>query len=551
MAGARPEAVARRQPVRGVAVTAARESAVAAAVAAAVVMVAVAAMAPLGVHAQPGPPASPFPPALTAVLFSGSPVGANAAITAPFEFRLNAGVLVPVFDCVGVYAANADERRYTGWDGRALRRAPTSNRTDDALGVCAASVAAAVTDHLYGAYGSAAMYAATAAAGFNLPRLNDTTRCSRCNDRPDPVEPACVGLSAARHYISTHLLRDGMNQDGRAGLPPGAPPRPYADTVSGYRPVNGPAAGVTALTRWVPLEEDLAGLGTYTVQAVTAAHTGLAAPVMANASRLRRLRLPPPYRSPGAYGSAFRCGTGVPDPDGLCGLAWGALAQAPRLDARRRALIRWFDRKSSSIGMLPAQLLIQTAMPLSDYLVVEMALNAFTWDATIAVWAEKVRHDAVRPASLIPAILRHTRDGAAFTSTIRTMPHGEYPSASAAICAGFSHIFAAAGGGALNLSIPLPAGYAAPDTPAMTLTFNDPGDMAAQCGQSRLWGGLHFADAVDAGSRLGVAVAKEVLRTVACRAPGTPWLPPCHQEGGGGAKGQADNATAEGEYVFV
>lgn len=539
MASSRPQAVLPRE-AHGLA---------AVIVAAAAMMAAVVMVAPPGVGGQ-APPELPFPKSLTAVLNSGSPIFQDTGIEAPFEFRLNAAIAVAIFDCVGVYAAN--DRRYTTWDGRAVVRAARPDRTDDNLGVCGATAASGLADYLYGAYGSAPMYESIARAGFDVPRLNDTARCGAPGGRegsPDPADPACVGLAAARHFISVHLEKDGMNQDGRAGLPPGAPPRPYADTVSGYRPLNGPAAGVTALTRWMPLEEDVAGLGTYTVQSVTAAHAGLAKPIMADESRLRRLRVPPPYRSPGAYRPDFTCDGRVVDPDRLCAKARGVLAQGPRLNDYRRTLVRWFDRKSQSIATLPVQLIIQRGMSLADYLSVELALNAFGWDATIAVWAEKVRHDAVRPATLIPAILGHTREGVAFTSAIRTMPHAEYPSASAAICSGFSHIFALAGGDGLNLSVPIPAGFAGRDLPATTLTFRDPDDMAAMCGESRIWGGLHFPDAVKAGSRLGVAVAKEVLRTVACRAPGTPGLPPCRHGRGEGVEREAGDAEDLAEYV--
>lgn len=510
---------------------------------AAAAVVAVAVAASVGGQEAP-PPASPYPPALAATLASGSPVFSNTGIEAPFEFRINAASVVAIFDCVAVYAAN--DRRYTTWDGRPVVRAPRGDRTDDNLGVCGAAAISAVVDYVYGRYGSDPMYASVAKAGIEIPRLNDTARCGeRGGGRPDPADPACVGLAAARQYIAEQLQRDGMNQDGRTGLPPGAPPRPYADTVSGYRPVNGPAAGVTALTRWMPLKEDTAGLGTYQVQSITAPHAGIAKPILADPSRLRRLRVPPPYRSPDAYRPDFQCGCGAPDPDELCAKAQGVLAQGPRLDDRRRTLIRWFDRKTQSIAGLPIRLFVLGGMSLADYLTVELALNAFTWDATIAVWAEKVRHDAVRPATLIPEILGHTRDGAAFTSVIRTMPHAEYPSASAAICSGFSHILAAAGGDALNLSVPLPAGAVGGDLPATTLTFKDTHDLAAQCGESRIWGGLHFPDAVKAGSRLGVAVAKEVLRTAACRAPGTPGLPPCAKA----TNREVDDTQDEAEYV--
>eukprot|EP00168_Porphyra_purpurea_P008568 TRINITY_DN208_c0_g1_i1.p2 TRINITY_DN208_c0_g1~~TRINITY_DN208_c0_g1_i1.p2 ORF type:complete len:130 (-),score=34.96 TRINITY_DN208_c0_g1_i1:207-539(-) len=81
----------------------------------------------------------------------------------------------------------------------------------------------------------------------------------------------------------------------------------------------------------------------------------------------------------------------------------------------------------------------------------------------------------------------------------------DYPSASAAVCAGVSTIVGALGGGA--------------DADAAT------------CGDSGVWDGLHFPGAVMAGRALGEAVAGDVLAVLGCRAPGTPGLPPCPNEG--------------------
>lgn len=480
-----------------------------------------------------------FPRVWLDTLTAGLPLFGRSAIEAPFEFRLNGALFASAFDCVGVYART--DRRYTTWDGRRVgRRAAPALRTDDAMGTCAAAAIAAVVDHLYGDADAGPMYAAAAAAGAVLPRLNDSAACGgRRRDGVDSTaRPGCVGVAAARRYVSTQLARDGMNADGLAGVPPGGIPRPFWDAVSAYAPVNGPAAGVTARTRWVPLVEDVAGLGTYTTQTVTAAQAGSAKPLLVPAHTLRRLAVPPPYRSPEAYAPDFVCDRrrgGDGDPDDLCGKARAVVAAGgDALTEPQRVSIRWFDRKSTSIAAIPLALVTQLATPFADYLVAEFAVNAFTWDALIAVWAEKLRHDAVRPASLIPAILPETRGR--WAPAIRTMPHAEYPSASAAICTGFATVLDPLGGDRLNLSVPLPAGSVGgglPSTP-LTLRWDSLGEMAAVCGESRFWGGLHFRDAVDAGTDLGRRVANEVLAATACRAPGTPGLPPCKRGGGGG-----------------
>ncbi|GAB0494823.1 hypothetical protein MMPV_006119 [Pyropia vietnamensis] len=496
---------------------------------------AVVAAAAAGVAAAADDAAAPltFPRVWLATLMAAFPLFARSTIEAPFEFRLNAALLSSAFDCVGVYAHNG--RRYTTWDGqRVTRRAAPSLRTDDAMSECGAAAAAAIVDHLYGDGDAGPMYAAAAVAGATLPRLNDTVSCGGGRRDVDITgTPGCVGVAAARRYIETHLDRDGMNADGLEGVPLGGVPRPFWDAVSGYMPVNGPAAGVTALTRWVPLVEDVSGAGTYSTQTVTAAQAASAKPVLVPARTLRRLTVPPPYRSPDAYAPDFDCdrvgrGGSSADPDDLCGKARAVVkAGGDALSETQRVSIRFFDRKSTSIAAVPAGLISQLGMPFADYLVVELALNAFTWDALIATWAEKLRHDAVRPASLIPAILPSVRGR--WAPAIRTMPHAEYPSASAAICTGFAAVLDPLGGDRLNLSVALPAGFVGGGLPVepLTLRWQSLSEMATACGDSRLWGGLHFRDAIDAGADLGRRVAKEVLAAVACRAPGTPGLPPC------------------------
>jgi len=475
------------------------------------------------------PPSLPIPVVLLLIADTINSLSDNPALEAPFEFRLNAATALPTFDCVGIYAPNA--RRYRAWDGTAVRRAPPALRSDDAIGLCAAAAIGVVDAHLFGAAAVESLYAATAAGGFDVPRGND----SRCGAAVPRSAIGCTGVAVGRRYIAAQLERDGMNADGRVGVPPGGRPRPFFDAVTGYAPVNGPAAGVTRLTRWMPLVEDVRGAGTYAVQSVTAAQTSRAKPVLVPARRLRRLRVPPPYKSPDAYAPDFVCGGRHRDPDGLCAKARAVLDAGRHLTDRRRTLITWFDRKASSIAALPLRLL-ERQLPFADYLALEFALGAFSWDATVAVWGEKLRHDAVRPASLIPSILRRTRAGAAWAPAIRTMPHAEYPSASAAICSGFALLFRTAGGDALNLTVPFAAGAVGDGLPAAPFVerFADAAAIATACADSRVWGGLHFPDAVDAGQKLGEAVAKEVLAVVACRAPGTPWLPPCERRGGGG-----------------
>lgn len=499
-----------------------------------------------------------FPPLffeLVAAAVAAEP-GDGAGPEAPFGFRRNAAALSVSFDCVGPYASNG--RRYTNSWGEPVTPVLPHLRTDDAIVLCTASGLARITSY----FGSDGVYQLLAAgpAGVHLPRDGNAT-CAGLRGEALWSAPACAGLAAATRRINDHLRRDGMNQDGAAGVPPGAPPKPFADAVTGYAPVNWPGR-VSQLTRWVPLEEDVHGTGEFVVQKVLAPQTAAAWPFLVPRATLDAISAPTPYPHAAAYRPDFRCpperalrhnGSGFPfsaDPDNLCGLAADVMAATANLTVARAAMVRLFDNKGPSIARYPLVLAATTNASLADYLTWEYLLNSAAWDATTVVWREKILHDAVRPASLLPSILADDPRGAAFTPSIRTMAHQEYPSQSAAICSLVMGLIGTLSEGKpFPLAVPLSAGALAPGVPSanLTLDWDGPAAVSRACGDSRVWGGLHFPAAVATGARLGAEVAAAAIRVVACQAPGTPGLPPCGGAlGGKGEERGEDSGDASG-----
>jgi len=472
--------------------------------------------------------AAPAFPVLAAV--ASAAVAPLERLPLPLRARAGAALGAAAFDCVGVYAA--DEVAYTTWDGRSPLRAAPRARTEGRMATCAAAVIAATVDSLAGGAAAAApVYAAAAAAGGGVPlrAANDSACDGVAASAVDGDDDAgCVGVAAFRRFAATHLDVDGMNADGRAGLPAGAAPRPYADVVTGYAPVNGPAAGVTDLTRWTPLTVPLPAVpAVFVTQTFFAPQMGSASPVLVPAAVVQAAarRLPPPYPSAGAYSVNFTCGDRRRgerrrrDPDRLCAAARRVLAGAAGVPPATAAAVRSRDLSLGAAAQLPA------APPagggaLAATLTVDFIVKAALWDTTVAVWAAKVRHDAARPAVLLPAILP---DADAWTSPRPTGAHTEYPSATAGVCALVSALHAALGGGARGGGGHGGGGHA-------------PLPAAATCGDSTVWDGIHFPPAVARGRDVGDAIAAAALAVAACRAPGTPGLPPC--AGGGGEGGR-------------
>ena len=122
-------------------------------------------------------------------------------------------------------------------------------------------------------------------------------------------------------------------------------------------------------------------------------------------------------------------------------------------------------------------------------------------DVVILAWKEKVRHDLIRPTTLVQAL--GDRQVQSFAGThlardwvpyIRVMPHAEYPSGSGCICLGIAQfIDAFLQSQYRDDSIMTEWMFDSLDDPVV---FNSMMDLANVCGESRLWGGMHFTAAV-------------------------------------------------------
>jgi len=185
-----------------------------------------------------------------------------------------------------------------------------------------------------------------------------------------------------------------------------------------------------------------------------------------------------------------------------------------------------------------------------DELLFTHGISAAEYDSVLAAWREKVRHDLVRPTTVIQRwgeeLLEGAFDGVRDThhwedetgpglkdiragdmhAFVRVMPHSEYPSGSSCICAAYReftelYLTQRFGAGAavtdmywgynngegvdfgceeMSLLDPVRAGFLGCKHGGFAIPNMEV--LARECGESRLWGGMHFTDSVPAGVEL-------------------------------------------------
>jgi hypothetical protein len=201
-----------------------------------------------------------------------------------------------------------------------------------------------------------------------------------------------------------------------------------------------------------------------------------------------------------------------------------------------------FNNKFLSIGNASLFVAKQRKLSLMKAVHQEALFTLTNYDTAIAVWNEKYRHDSVRPFSAIRYLYgdkpvrawggpgRGTiadLPAAQWRSYINTADHPEYPSGTAAVCAAQAQAARLLyGSDQLGFAVQFRRGASVVEpgvTPHedTTLTFETWSDLENQCRESRLWGGVHFREAVVAASKLGHEVAEVAYRFVKRHIDGT------------------------------
>lgn len=331
-----------------------------------------------------------------------------------------------------------------------------------------------------------------------------------------PDGPGCSSLSTSwglawsiAEDSAQFALRDGWNADG--SLSRSHNKMPYQDwRPNSYTPVNSSWI-LPSLNRWQPLlERDNRGFFYHQEHVVP--HIGDTAHSMfLSDEKICSLKLPPPQYNLRHESSLV-------------------LNRTAALDDRTKAEVEFFDYKQASVLPLQVQYYQRNNVSLDsfEFIKADATVIAAIYEATIVSWREKVRHDLVRPTSIIHHLFGNddvysyggpdlagptTLKGGSWEPYIRVMPHAEYPSGSSCVCKAFQRVMlaltgaddvTAALGGPLALVIPAGSSRYEQNKPEAeeTLVFGSWSEIADRCGQSRLNGGMHFTNAVPAGEEL-------------------------------------------------
>lgn len=337
----------------------------------------------------------------------------------------------------------------------------------------------------------------------------DSVGLDPADESTDPSTPVGIGNLAGRGVVAARA-HDGMNQLGDAG---GCiyNCQPYADYL-GYKPVNT-AYKLLNPSRWQPALVSL-GNGLFHVQQFVTPQMRVTQPFSYDDPN--QFRAPLPWASQNWNQRAYR------------DQADEVLEVSATLTDERKMKAELFDHKFDSLASIVVFTVLTRQLTLEQSVLVEFLTNMASFDTAIAIWNDKYRYDAVRPFSAIRHLYGdrpvtawggpgkgtvYDLPASQWTSYLKVANHPEYPSASASMCAAHAQVMRRVlGSDALGFSISAPAGSSRIEpgvTPAsdLELSWDTWTDLENECGQSRLWGGVHFSASITAGQAIGQRIA--------------------------------------------
>lgn len=313
----------------------------------------------------------------------------------------------------------------------------------------------------------------------------------------DLSTPVGIGNVAGAAVVEGRK-NDGMNQTGTINQD--IHPQPYAD-YTGYEPVNT-AYELKNPSKWQP-DVQRKGLGLYKVQQFVT-------PQYSNVE-------PYSYADPQQFSLPWPANSFAPFKHRYKQQVDEVLAASANLTEEQKLKAELFDNKIFSLGFSAVFAAQSRGLSLMEFIQLDFLTNMAAFDAGIFVWQEKIEYDAVRPFSAIAHVYGDQPVdawGGAGKGTV-SMPanqwraymeeadHPEYPSASSCFCAAHSQSARVyLGDDQLGYPVEYPAGSSRIEpgvTPSAdtTLVFDTWTDFENDCGQSRVWAGVHFQSAVD------------------------------------------------------
>jgi hypothetical protein len=183
-------------------------------------------------------------------------------------------------------------------------------------------------------------------------------------------------------------------------------------------------------------------------------------------------------------------------------------------DMARKDAIKLMDNKLQVRRVIQDAVLEQFGdsreLPFQKYLMYLAGMSSAEYDGVIQAWHEKVAHDLVRPTTVIKYwddddLLTFGGDRKAdgpvsikardFEAFVRVMPHGEFPSGSSCLCKAYQEFTDTFLNDIYNRTV-------VNFTDRFGRDYEDMAELLNVCGQSRIWGGMHYPEAVPAGEEI-------------------------------------------------
>ncbi|WP_225801861.1 DUF6851 domain-containing protein [Streptomyces sp. NK15101] len=346
------------------------------------------------------------------------------------------------------------------------------------------------------------------------------------NTAEDPTTPSGIGILAAKNAFAARK-DDGTNREGTAG---GRKynRQPYAD-YTGYRPVNSPQK-LRDPSRWQPNTFDKGGV--FTAQNFATPQFGRVKPFTYDSPT--QFKVAPPresnyYRNYTAYKNQ----------------ADQVLKASADLDDRKKVAAELFNNNVETFGPVGAvPVIVGGNLDLDGTVRFTTIRDIAFFDLSIATWHFKRKYDSVRPFSAIHHLYgkekvtawggpgagtvdditggewRAYLDAWPVNHPIKAPDHPEYPSAEAAECLAYAELtplFTGTDKADINYRAAKGSSLIEPGvTPAqdVTLHWNSWSEFAAECGESRLWGGENFRSAIEAPSQYAPQIAARAYEFV-------------------------------------
>lgn len=443
-------------------------------------------------HAKVQPPSLNDPLGYMTALQGLIASGSLGRMETPIQYHIMTTIHIAQWNTIAAYHPTAVPAYPTGVDRRPTEEASTVN-INTALLYCTLRVV------------EKAFPTTVPQAAASVTQVMAIMGLKPDNHSLDTTTPVGIGNRVAAAALERHVA-DGYNSLGDSQTQVNK--RMYSQ-YNDFIPVNT-AYEMKDITKWQPLLETN-GQGYFFVQQHITAQSGLATPTMVSQKDIDGAVIEGPYQ------------------EALDMAAYEAQAQqvlktSAELTDRQKFLAEYFDDKWVSFASMALAISKALKFNATQHVGADLHTNCMG-DGIIAAWKEKIRHNAVRPISAIHHLYRDkevqgwvqfngtkTMKGQQWLSYLRTMPHADYPSGTSCVCGAFAEFYKLLLG-----SDEFPTKLIGPTifkkgcsrrepgvTPAadVSVTWNTWDDFARECSQSRMYAGVHFQPAIDAGLKL-------------------------------------------------